>query len=97
MYKIKINFRIGHHSTSDDSTAYRKSDEISSWKSHLPILRLKNYLEHLNLWNEEEEEILKKLKKKEILTAFSEAEKKLKPNWREMFNDVYKNVPDHIT
>lgn len=26
-----MTYRLGHHSTSDDSTAYRSVDEISSW------------------------------------------------------------------
>jgi 2-oxoisovalerate dehydrogenase E1 component alpha subunit len=25
-------YRIGHHSTSDDSTRYRSKDEINEWK-----------------------------------------------------------------
>ncbi len=40
-----MTYRLGHHSTSDDSTAYRSVDEINSWeKDDNPILRFKNYL-----------------------------------------------------
>ena len=40
-----MTYRIGHHSTSDDSTAYRSVDEINSWeKGDNPINRFKNYL-----------------------------------------------------
>ena len=37
-----ISFRIGHHSTSDDSTAYRSKDEVNYWdKLDHPIARLR--------------------------------------------------------
>ena len=41
-----MTYRLGHHSTSDDSTAYRSVDEMNSWeKDDNPILRFKQYLE----------------------------------------------------
>lgn len=40
-----MTYRLGHHSTSDDSTAYRSVDEINLWeKDDNPINRFKNYL-----------------------------------------------------
>lgn len=40
-----MTYRLGHHSTSDDSTAYRSVDEMNSWeKDDNPILRFKQYL-----------------------------------------------------
>lgn len=30
------------------------------------------------------------------MQAFSKAEKTLKPNWKEMFTDVYDDVPPHL-
>lgn len=42
-----MTYRLGHHSTSDDSTAYRSIDEMNSWeKDDNPISRFKNYLLH---------------------------------------------------
>lgn len=44
-----MTYRLGHHSTSDDSTAYRSIDEISSWeKEDNPMLRFKQYLINKN-------------------------------------------------
>merc|ERR1712127_614178 len=40
-----MTYRLGHHSTSDDSTAYRSVDEMNSWeKDDNPILRFQSYL-----------------------------------------------------
>lgn len=30
------------------------------------------------------------------MQVFTIASKKKKPNWREMFNDVYHEIPDHL-
>ena len=30
------------------------------------------------------------------MTAFASAEKRLKPGWRELFTDVYDEMPAHI-
>jgi 2-oxoisovalerate dehydrogenase E1 component alpha subunit len=47
-----MTYRIGHHSTSDDSTAYRSIDEINSWeKNDNPMLRFRNYLIANNMWD----------------------------------------------
>lgn len=48
-----MTYRLGHHSTSDDSTAYRSVDEINSWeKDDNPLTRFKNYLSKKNYLNE---------------------------------------------
>jgi 2-oxoisovalerate dehydrogenase E1 component alpha subunit len=54
-------YRLGHHSTSDDSTAYRSVDEINSWeKDDNPILRFKNYMTNKGWWNPELDQELDK-------------------------------------
>lgn len=57
-------FRLGHHSTSDDSTAYRSKDEIKNWSNESPIKRLKQFLEKKDLWNDQLDlEYIKETKK----------------------------------
>lgn len=91
-----MTYRIGHHSTSDDSTAYRSTDEIESWNHYTPITRYRNYLKSINLWCEQREQKLSESMKKSVLLAFSDAEKELKPHWKELFTDVYHTMPKHI-
>lgn len=93
---IKIIFRLGHHSTSDNSTAYRSADEIAKWNIHTPLAKFRNYLESCGLWSQDKEQELIDSKKKEVLRIFAEAENKLKPHWKELFTDVYKEIPHHI-
>lgn len=90
-------YRVGHHSTSDDSTAYRSAEEIEVWQNaENPIGKLRNYLKHRGWWNEQEETAYMQDVRKEVLKQINESERKPKPNWREMFNDVYNDMPVHL-
>jgi len=92
-----MTYRIGHHSTSDDSSAYRSVDEVRYWdqKDH-PITRFYNYLVSKGAWSENQEKEWKNESKKKVLEAFARAEKRLKPNWKEMFTEVYDEVPQDL-
>lgn len=92
-----MTYRVGHHSTSDDSLAYRSEDEIKKWADNAnPISRLRLYMEYEKLWSEEDEVKANRELKQEVMTAFHNAEKKLKPKWSEMFGDVYKDIPENL-
>lgn len=90
-------YRVGHHSTSDDSSAYRSLDEITKWNtSENPINKLRLYLDQKGWWSEEEDRAWLKSTKKHVLTTMQAAEKVQKPNWKEMYQDVYYTMPKHI-
>lgn len=92
-----LTYRIGHHSTSDDSSAYRKQEELEVWNTvEHPISKLKNYMINREWWNEDEENKFVKSVRKQILSQVNQSEKILKPDWREMFGDVYYDMPQHI-
>ena len=56
-----MTYRIGHHSTSDDSSKYRSTEEVNTWIKHnTPIKRLNRFLVNKNLWNEQAEDELRK-------------------------------------
>jgi 2-oxoisovalerate dehydrogenase E1 component alpha subunit len=86
--------RIGHHSTSDDSSAYRSKKEVADWMNHdSPINRFRKYLEARQWWNEELESTFKKQTRTDVLKAFAEAEKRKKPGLECLFSDVYDELP----
>lgn len=90
-------YRVGHHSTSDDSTAYRSAEEIEVWQnSEHPITKLQNYMQKKGWWNEQDENDFVKSIRKQVLAQISTSEKKPKADWREMFNDVYEKLPKHL-
>ncbi|XP_077989256.1 2-oxoisovalerate dehydrogenase subunit alpha, mitochondrial-like [Glandiceps talaboti] len=85
-----MTYRIGHHSTSDDSSAYRSVDEVNYWdKQDHPISRLRKYMLTQGWWSTEEEKAWMKETRERVMHTFQEAEKTLKPRPRELFYDVY--------
>lgn len=48
-----MTYRVGHHSTSDDSSAYRSLEEVQEWtEQDYPITRFRKYLERNGWWDE---------------------------------------------
>lgn len=92
-----MSYRVGHHSTSDDSTRYRQTDEISFWTEHNnPISRLRTYLYDKKWWSPEQDAELVKTLRKDIREALKRAEVRKKPRISELFNDVYEERLPHL-
>jgi 2-oxoisovalerate dehydrogenase E1 component alpha subunit len=90
-----MSYRVSHHSTSDDSFAYRSKVEVEDWKRRdNPITRLRKYLEGNGLWNEDKEKEARSSIRKDVLAAFAKAEREKKPPLRKMFEDVYHDVTE---
>ncbi|KAJ8957591.1 hypothetical protein NQ317_010770 [Molorchus minor] len=71
--------------------------EIKQWTTNdYPVMKLRYYIEKRGLWDEDKEKEWMKKSRNDILNAFNAGEKKLKPKWTEMFNDVYKDIPSNI-
>ncbi|XP_008556945.1 2-oxoisovalerate dehydrogenase subunit alpha, mitochondrial [Microplitis demolitor] len=91
-----MTYRLSHHSTSDDSTAYRSTEEINQWIHQSPIVKFREYLKTVGLWDDKKESELHKSTLKEFMAEFTAAEKLSKPHWKELFTDVYHDMPAHI-
>ena len=91
-----MTYRVGHHSSSDDSTRYRSADEIKEAKSFDPITRVYNHLESQGWWNETDDTELTATTRKEILKAMEVAERRPPVPQNELFNDVYDKLPKHL-
>ncbi|XP_003376325.1 2-oxoisovalerate dehydrogenase complex, E1 component, alpha subunit [Trichinella spiralis] len=92
-----ITYRLGHHSTSDDSTAYRSAAEIQLWqKSNSPLARLRAYLFNSGLLDEKQEQSLQKTYRQEVLNSLILSEKKPKPEIETLFTDVYDQMTPRI-
>jgi pyruvate dehydrogenase E1 component alpha subunit len=53
-----ISYRLGDHTTADDSTRYRDPEIVRQQWAFEPIVRLRNHLLRLNAWSPEQEEQL---------------------------------------
>ncbi|DAZ95271.1 TPA: hypothetical protein N0F65_007761 [Lagenidium giganteum] len=92
-----MEYRQGHHSTSDDSTRYREVAEIKRWKETCdPIDRTKNYLLRRGWLSEEQDQHLRDNERTNVLAALQKAESKSPPPLETMFEDVYDDKPPHL-
>lgn len=92
-----MTYRLGHHSTSDDSTRYRCQKEVDSWEERSdPIARVDQFLKHLKWADDDSIQEARQEEKKAVLQAMMEAEKRPLPHLRELFRDVYKEPPRHL-
>lgn len=91
-----MTYRVSHHSTSDDSFAYRARVEVEDWKRRdNPITRLRKWMEARGMWDDAKEKEARDRYRKEVLKGISEAEKEKKPPLRMMFEDTYEELtPD---
>jgi 2-oxoisovalerate dehydrogenase E1 component alpha subunit len=92
-----MTYRGGHHSTSDDASRYRSAEELSYWRNRQnPIIRVRRYLDRLNLWNDEQEKQVRDQTRREVLALLSEMSKAPKVPLDQLVTDVYSDVPQHL-
>ncbi|KAJ4482312.1 thiamine diphosphate-binding protein [Lentinula aciculospora] len=85
-----MSYRVGHHSTSDDSFAYRARSEVEDRKRiDNPLVRFRLFMENRGWWNIEAEEELKTRLKADVLKAFKHAEVQSRWELGELFTDIY--------
>lgn len=93
-----LTYRVGHHSTSDDSTKYRPVDEIELWRSARdPIARFRKWIESNGWWSGEAESELRSSVRKQLLDAIQVAERTEKPPLVDIFTDVYDVPPSNLS
>ncbi|MCJ1444533.1 MAG: hypothetical protein MMC23_005035 [Stictis urceolatum] len=90
-----MSYRVSHHSTSDDSFAYRAKVEVEDWKRRdNPITRLRKYMEAQGIWDDTKEQEMRSSVRRDALKAFSAAEKVERGPLRNTFTDVYEELTE---
>jgi len=91
-------YRAEGHSTSDDPSRYRPSDEARTWPLGDPIERLKAHLIHIGEWSEDAQQALQAELVDVVRAASKESESYGtlhagdRPSVKTMFEDVYKEM-----
>ncbi|WJX34691.1 3-methyl-2-oxobutanoate dehydrogenase (2-methylpropanoyl-transferring) [Trifolium repens] len=92
-----LTYRVGHHSTSDDSTKYRPANEIEWWRlSRDPVARFRKWIERNGWWNDSAESELRNSLRQQLLQTIQVAESVEKPPLADMFSDVYDVPPSNL-
>jgi len=97
-----VTYRGGAHSTSDDPSRYRPKDEWDAFPLGDPVKRLKQHLIKGGYWSDEQHTALNQELKEGVIAAWKEAisfgtmTEGPKLDVREMFDDVYAEIPDSL-
>jgi 2-oxoisovalerate dehydrogenase E1 component alpha subunit len=88
-----LTYRMGDHTTADDASRYRRSEEVSAaWKLD-PIARLRAYLGDQGWWTKEDEESLVLECRAKIDAAIAEYLAVPPPKPETMFDYLFETLP----
>ncbi|MGF6722727.1 2-oxoisovalerate dehydrogenase E1 component alpha subunit [Paraburkholderia sp. GAS41] len=97
-----VTYRAGAHSTSDDPSKYRPGDDWTDFPLGDPIARFRKHLNAKGIWSDQAHDELIASLEAEIIAAQKEAEQfgtlndERIPSAASMFDDVYKDMPEHL-
>jgi pyruvate dehydrogenase E1 component alpha subunit len=91
-----VTYRKGAHTTSDDPTKYRTTDEEKKWDLKDPLRRMKLFLEKKKLWSDAQEEKLVDEYNKEIDRQFMETEQTVTYPLEDAFKYTYAEMPQEL-
>ena len=88
-----FTYRMGDHTTADDASRYRRSEDISAaWKND-PLARLRTYLGNQGWWSKEDEEKLTAECKDKVEAAVAEYSAIPPPRPETMFDHLFETLP----
>ena len=91
-----ISYRLSDHTTADDASRYRDSEELQQAWNKEPIKRLRNFLHHHGHWGETKEQALKaeaaKIVEKEVKTYLETP----LPKIADLFDYHYAHMPAQL-
>ncbi len=83
---------MSDHTTADDASRYRLKEEIDTWKSRDPILRLRAFMEKKGIWTEQYQKETEDKAKAVVDDAVKKAEAIEPPDPKDMFTYTYEKL-----
>ncbi len=91
-----VTYRLSDHTTSDDATRYRPSDEVELARTLEPLRRLRTYLGRLDAWDDGREQELRQECSKQVELAVEEYLRSTPPSVDDMFDHLYAQMPPRL-
>ena len=91
-----ISYRLSDHTTADDASRYRNSDELQDAWQKEPIKRLRHFLHQGGLWDENKEQALKEQAERMIEKAVQTYLNTPLPTIADLFDYHYANTPGQL-
>ena len=89
-------YRLGPHTTSDDPTIYRQDAEVEEWKKKDPIIRFRQYLKDIKLWDDKKEAALIEELTQEVGETFKRVENSGEPSVDDIFDHTFATLPPYL-
>jgi 2-oxoisovalerate dehydrogenase E1 component alpha subunit len=91
-----VTYRLSDHTTADDASRYREKDEVeTAWKTE-PLLRIRQYLTDLGVWNDDKEQQLIDNAAEVVDAAVQEYLNTPKQPPEAMFDYMYDELPEFL-
>lgn len=91
-----VTYRLSDHTTADDSSRYRKKDEVeNAWKVE-PLIRIRNYLMNLGVWDDAKEKALLQECAAKVDDAVQIYLNTPKAPVESMFDYMYEELPEFL-
>lgn len=87
-----LTYRVGPHTSSDDPSRYRPTEEVEEQQKRDPIARFELYLRNRGLLDDARVEEIRKRKDTELNEVIRQAEEVPPPPLETMFTDVFKDM-----
>ncbi len=91
-----LSYRLGDHTTADDATRYRDSDEVKRAWEEEPVKRLQRYLLGQKCWDESREQALVAECQQRLEQAVAAYEAHSEPTAQSLFEHVYAQWPQAL-
>ncbi len=91
-----FTYRLGDHTTADDASRYRSSQEVEAWKNKDPIDRLQRYMEKKGLWDESYGERVFSESTEQVEASVKEAEGIPPPDPRDIFRYTFQELTEEL-
>ncbi len=88
-----ISYRLSDHTTADDATRYRSSEELKRGWDLEPIKRMRDYLHHHDLWNADKETNLQASVKQQVDETVAEYLSIEPEPASAMFDHLFESLP----
>jgi pyruvate dehydrogenase E1 component alpha subunit len=87
-----FTYRMGDHTTADDSSRYRSKEDVAAWKNRDPLLRLKLFMEKRGIWTQGYEDDIRKKAGDFIDIEINKSESAGIPDPKDIINFTYKEL-----
>ena len=91
-----VTYRMADHTTSDDASKYRPSEELDEWAKRDPIDRLRKYMKRAGLWNEDYEKRVQSETAERVRKGVEKAESVGPPDAKDLFAWTYAEMPPKL-